>query len=70
MDGQKYVIPLSCKPIVYEDTFFFGEFDEEHPCPGCSKGDNREHTGVYCRVFDWREKASLPFISMVKGAKS
>ncbi|MCR5136031.1 MAG: restriction endonuclease subunit M [Oscillospiraceae bacterium] len=70
MDGQKYVIPLSCKPVVYEDTFFFGEFNDEHPCPGCSKGAIHEHTGIYCRVFDWREKASLPFISMVKGAKT
>ena len=70
MDGTKYVIPLSCKPVVHEDTVFFGEFSTEEPCPGCCKGDIHAHTGIYCRVFDWREKASLPFISMVKGAKS
>jgi hypothetical protein len=70
MDGLKYVVPHSCQPKVTETFTLFGTERTEEPCPGCKEGDIYSHTGVYCKVFDWREKASLSFISMVKGAKS
>lgn len=70
MDGMKYVIPLSCKPIVYEEYTLFGTLTNEEPCLGCSKKDIYSHTGIYCRVYDWRKKNSYPFISLIKGEKS
>lgn len=70
MDGLKYVVPNSCKPIITEDITLFGIEVTEEPCPGCKKGDYHLHTGIYCKVMDWREKASLPFVSMMKGART
>ena len=77
MDGLKYVVPLSCKLVedfqmsLFED---FGEDDEtlEQPsnaCPDCARGNIYEHTGIYCKVMDWRSKTSVQFISMMKGGK-
>ena len=62
MDGMKYVVPNSCKPLRHEDITLFGTIVNEEPCPGCKKGNIHEHTGIYSKVFDWRENASLPFI--------
>ncbi len=70
MDGMKYVVPNSCKSSVYEEFTLFGSVFHEIPCPGCEKGLIHKHTGTYCKVFDWREKASLPFVTMMKGAQS
>lgn len=70
MDGMKYVVPNSCKPNVTEDLTLFGVIANEKPCTGCKKGDILAHNGIYCRIFDWREKASLAFVSMVNGASS
>ncbi len=70
MDGMKGVVPNSCKTTVYEEFTLFGSSFRNIPCPGCDKGLIHKHNGIYCRVFDWREKESLPFVSMMKGAKS
>ncbi|HAT82653.1 MAG TPA: restriction endonuclease subunit M [Eubacterium sp.] len=67
MDGIKYVVPGSCKPLITEELTLFGPRYYESPCPGCNKGLYDKHTGIYCKVFDWREKASLTFTSMLKG---
>lgn len=69
MDGMKYVVPFSCKPIIDEDTVFFGAFSSETPCPGCRENDNAKHTGVYCRIMDWRDKQSVRYIDLMKGGK-
>lgn len=73
MDGMKFVVPYSCKPQKVEQQlslFDFGEEQEEIiPCYGCRTGNCRKHTGSYCRIFDWRENASLRFVDMVKGER-
>lgn len=71
MDGMKCVVPYSCKPLKLEQQlslFDFGEDQEEViPCYGCKTGNIREHTGIYCRIYNWRENASLRFVDMMKG---
>lgn len=67
MDGMKYVVPGSCKSIQYEDITLFGIKSIEEPCPGCEYDKIYEHTGTYCKIYDWRSKKSLLFISMMKG---
>ena len=69
MDGLKYVVPFSCKPIVMERFSFDGIIRTEDPCPGCKYGDNRAHTGAYCMVRDWREKTSFEFKTLLKGGR-
>ncbi len=66
MDGMKYVVPFSCKAS-YEQYSIFGSVTEEIKCPGCEKDDIYKHNGIYCKIFDWREKNSLTFVSMIKG---
>lgn len=70
MDGIKFVVPNSCKPIRNEVNTLFGTEVTEEPCTGCSKKDIHLHTGSYCRIQDWRFKTSRTFISMMKGGKS
>ena len=73
MDGVKFVVPYSCKPQQLDQQlslFDFGEGQEEViPCFGCKTGNIREHTGIYCRIYDWRENASLRYVDMVKGER-
>lgn len=70
MDGMKCVVPNSCKSSIYEESTLFGSVFHEIPCPGCEKGLIHKHTGTYCKIFDWRENASFPFVTMMKGAQS
>lgn len=75
MDGLKYVVPGSCKPeenvqITLSDYFCDGTFaipEDTGQCPGCAKGDIYRHTGIYCKIMDWRSKRSQTFLSMMKG---
>lgn len=73
MDGVKFVVPYSYKPQQLDQQlslFDFGEDQEEViPCFGCKTGNIREHTGIYCRIYDWRENASLRYVDMVKGER-
>ena len=71
MDGLKCVVPGSCKPLnrLQFTLFDDGTVEISHQCPGCARGDITRHTGVYCRVMDWRSKRSQTFLSMMKGGK-
>ncbi len=70
MDGLKYVVPGSCHATKDAQISLF-EDDEQNikwiPCAGCEKGDIHAHTGIYCRIMDWRYKCSRTYISMMKG---
>ena len=69
MDGLKYVIPFSCKPMVWEETNLFEVVKLEEPCLGCKNNDIGKHNGIYCKIMDWREKKSYRYIDLMKGAQ-
>lgn len=72
MDGLKGVVPFSCKPVVTETYTLFGTERTEEPCPGCKNGDIHRHTGVYCKIHNWRDKyrATQRYIDMIGGEDS
>ena len=65
MDGLKFVIPDSCVEV---DDGQMGLFDEteKHPCEGCVKNDPLRHTGVYCKIKDWKANKTVKFVSLLK----
>lgn len=65
MDGLKFVIPNSCKPIPKRQISLFEDEDNFEPCQGCLKGNNEKHTGIYCKIMDWETKRSKKFISLL-----
>lgn len=67
MDGIKLVIPFSCKKIVVEEKSLFSNEKIEKECPGCKQGNPMEHTGIYCKIYDWREDNALLFKSLLEG---
>lgn len=69
MDALKGVVPYSCKPIIEEEYTLFGIERTETPCPGCSENNIYKHTGVYCRIMDWRDKQSIRYVDLMKGGK-
>ena len=69
MDGAKYVVPYSCKPITHVEYSLFGNHESIELCPGCMGDHPKEHTGVYCKVMDWREKRSHRYVDLLKGAR-
>jgi len=71
MDGLKCVVPYSCKDIetIKPATLFEKEQRIKTPCPACQKGGIYGHTGVYCKIYDWRHENSTPFISLIKEGK-
>lgn len=66
MDGLKFVIPNSCKPVQKKQMSLFPEDDDFEPCQGCLKNDNSKHTGVYCKIMNWGTKRSIKFFN-IKG---
>ena len=66
MDGLKFVIPNSCKPIPKLQMSIFDEEEKKEPCPGCTKNDNHKHTGVYCYIKDWQANKKVKFVSLLR----
>jgi len=62
MDGLKMVVPDTCHDTVETTTrpaTLFAEaetIEKRKPCPGCAKGDLKQHNGVYCLIRDWNIK--------------
>lgn len=69
MDGLKYVVPNSCCDIEEMQMNLFETTKVLKPCPGCKNNDPLKHTGTYCVIQDWRTKATVRFIDMMKGSK-
>ena len=69
MDGLKYVIPNSCKPIPKLQMSLFDDEEEPEECPGCLKNNIHKHSGIYCKIMNWETKRSIKFISLI-GRKS
>ena len=69
MDGLKFVIPNSCKPVPKMQISLFGDDNEPEECPGCKKGNNNKHTGIYAKVMNWGTKRSIKFINLLKEKK-
>ena len=70
MDGRKFVIPFSCKPTVWEETNLFETIKHIEPCPGCKQNITEKHTGLYCKIMDWRVKQCSRYIDLLKGAQT
>lgn len=66
MDGLKYVIPESCIETDDGQLSFFEEQKKPKPCPGCLKNEPFAHTGIYCRIKDWKANKTLKFVSLLK----
>lgn len=66
MDGLKFVIPNSCKPVPKLQISFFENEDKTEECPGCKNGNIHNHTGIYCKVMNWETNRSIKFISLIK----
>ena len=66
MDGLKFVIPNSCKPIPKMQISLFDKDEELEECQGCLKDDYHNHTGIYCKVMDWEKNKSVKFIDLLK----
>lgn len=69
MDGLKYVIPNSCKPVESDQLTMFDVEAKFDPCPGCLKGDHALHTGIYCKIMDWSREHSIRFIDLIEEGK-
>lgn len=65
MDGLKYVIPNSCKPMPKMQMSIFPEDNVVEECVGCLKGNNNKHTGIYVKVMNWETKRKIKFISLI-----
>lgn len=66
MDGLKYVIPNSCKPVLKMQISLFDD-DEYEECEGCKYGNNLRHSGIYCKIMDWERKKSIRVIDVFDG---
>lgn len=66
MDGLKFVIPESCKDEECEQISLFDNEAEKEPCRGCAKNDPYSHTGIYCKIKDWKTNKTIKFIDMLK----
>lgn len=66
MDGLKFVIPDSCKEIEQGQISLFDLSVEKDPCPGCIKNDPYSHTGIYCKIKDWKANKTQKFVELMK----
>lgn len=65
MDGLKYVVPNSCKTITRGQISLFNGLVEKE-CPGCKKNNIYEHTGIYCKIKDWKTNSIGRFVDIVE----
>lgn len=65
MDGIKFVIPNSCRPIPKMQMSFFEDEEKLEECPGCKKGNIHKHTGIYSKIMNWETKRIMKFISLI-----
>ena len=66
MDGLKFVIPESCQDVDDGQLRLFDDEPEKRPCEGCTKNDPLLHTGIYCRIKDWKANKTIKYVSLVK----
>lgn len=67
MDALKGVVPYSCLTAVLEVHTLFGIERSVIPCTGCEDNDIRKHTGVYCKIKDWRANQSIRYVDLMRG---
>lgn len=65
MDGLKYVVPNSCKTTNQVQISLFTS-DSEKECPGCKENNILKHTGIYCKIKDWKTNSVGRFVDIVK----
>ena len=65
MDGLKFVIPESCKPVPKMQISLFDDEVQIEECPGCLKNNPNKHTGIYCKVMNWKTNRPIKFISLM-----
>lgn len=66
MDGLKFVIPESCNDADDGQLRLFDDEPQKLPCEGCAKNDPLLHTGIYCRIKDWKTNKTVKFVSLLK----
>ncbi len=66
MDGLKFVVPESCKEKEPDQISLFDTETKKEPCKGCTKNDPYAHTGIYCRIKDWKENKTVKFVDLLK----
>ena len=66
MDGLKFVIPESCEDVEDGQLCLFDGELEMRPCEGCVKNNPLLHTGIYCRIKDWKTNKTVKFVSLLK----
>jgi hypothetical protein len=65
MDGIRFVIPDSCKETENAQLNLLGEETEKKPCEGCVKNNHNLHTGLYCKIKDWKINKTIKCISLL-----
>lgn len=64
MDGQKFVIPDSCKTDLKVNVNLFNEeVISGKECYGCLKDEPHQHNGIYCKIMDWESGKKIKFIN-------
>ena len=66
MDGLKFVIPNSCRPLPKPQLSFFEDDKKLEECPGCLKNNINKHNGIYCKVKNWETGRAIKFVSLLK----
>lgn len=64
MDGLKYVVPNSCKTTNQGQISLFIS-DSEKECPGCKENNILKHTGIYCKIKDWKTNFVGRFVDII-----
>ena len=66
MDGLKFVIPDSCEEVDDGQLRLFDCGVEKTPCEGCAKNNPVLHTGIFCKIKDWKRNKTVKFISLLE----
>lgn len=66
MDGLKFVVPNSCKPVPKLQISLFEESEKLDECYGCAKGNVQRHAGIYSKVMNWKTNRAVKFVNLLK----
>lgn len=66
MDGLKCVIPNSCTDTQIINDGLFENSVIIKKCEGCEKNIIKKHTGIHCKIKDWKSNKVILFSSLLK----
>lgn len=69
-EEKRQLTLFKIEPEKKEKQLYINELKEwEKQCKGCKNNEPLKHTGIYCKIMDWKNHQKIRFVDLIYGAK-